>query len=82
MDYDAWLAKAKNVIITKVETGKKFELKGLFPDYEWESLSKGDRSTLGKHFAAEVKEGRFPFVEHCGEGKSHHNQYIKKEHKQ
>lgn len=78
MNYEEWMERAKQTIDTEIQVGKKFEAKSLFPGHEWDLLSKGERSSFGKIFSNEVKEGRVPCVERCEEGKSHHNQYIKK----
>lgn len=79
MDYELWTERALNAIETEVIPGKKFEVKHLFPGHEWETLSRGERITFGKYFSDAVKEGRFPAVTKCEEGKNHHNQYIKKD---
>lgn len=78
MDYEQWMKRAKLAIETKIQPGKKFEVKHLFPGHEWESLSRGERSRFGLYFSEAVKDGRLDCIEKCGEGKSHHNQYIKK----
>ena len=79
MDYELWTERALKTIETKMLPGKKFEVKHLFPGHEWEALSRGERSTFGRYFSDAVKEGKFPAVVRCEEGKTHHNQYIKKE---
>lgn len=79
MDYELWMERAQKAIEAEIQVGKKFEVKHLFPGYEWEALSKGDRINFGKHFSDAVKDGRLPTVERCEQGKSHHNQYVKKE---
>ena len=78
MDYEFWTERAIKAIDTQVLPGTKFEVKHLFPGHEWEALSRGERSTFGRYFSDAVKEGRFPDVVRCEEGKNHHNQYIKK----
>ena len=78
MDYELWTARAQKAIETEIVSGKKFEVKHLFPGHEWESLSRGERITFGKYFSDAVKEGRFSAIVRCEEGKNHHNQYIKK----
>ena len=77
MNYEEWLEKANTIIESKIQSGKSFEVKQLFPGHEWEKLSRGDRIGFGRYFSMAVKEGRFPSIEKCGEGKTHHNVYIK-----
>ncbi len=79
MDYEKMMAKATKTIETKIAPNEKFEVKSLFPDYEWERLSKGDRVSFGRYFSTAVNDGRFPSIVRFGEGKTHHNRYIKKE---
>lgn len=79
MDYEQWMKRAELAIETEIQPGKKFEVKHLFPGHEWEDLPKGDRTSFGRHFSDAVKEGRLTNVVRCENGKSHHNQYIKKE---
>ena len=78
MDYELWTARAQKAIETEIASGKKFEVKHLFPGHEWEALTRGERITFGKYFSDAVKEGRLPAIVRCEEGKNHHNQYRKK----
>ncbi len=73
-----WMDMAKRAIEEKIQVGQKFEVKNLFAGYDWEQLSKGERSSFGKHFSDAVKDGRLPMVERCEESKNRHNQYVKK----
>lgn len=77
MDYELWAEHALIAINTKVTVGTKFEVKHLFPGHEWEKLSRGEKTTFGRYFSDAVKEGRFPTIKKCEEGKTHHNQYLK-----
>lgn len=77
MDYKKWIEEAKNIINTKLEKGKSFELKSLFPEYEWGTLSAGEKRAFGRYFSNEVAEGRVNGVRKISEGKNHHNRYIK-----
>ncbi len=43
LDYEQWMYRAKNTIENKIQSGRKFEVKYLFPGHEREALSKGDR---------------------------------------
>lgn len=79
VDYEAWMERAKITVENVIPPGRKFEVKHLFPGHEWEALTVGERKSFGRYFATEVKDGRFPIIERCEEGKSHHNQYIKKD---
>ena len=78
MDYEYWMKRAELSIENEIQPGRKFEVKHLFPGHEWEALSRGDRSSFGRHFSDAVKENRLTCVERCENGKTHHNQYIKK----
>ena len=73
-----WMELAQRAIEANIQIGQKFEVKNLFAGYDWERLSKGERSSFGKYFSSAVKDGRLSTVEHCEEGKSRHNQYVKK----
>ncbi len=77
MDYEKWIKKANTIIETKVEYNKPFELKSLFPEYEWNMLSRGEKCTLGRLFSLEVGEGKVKEVSRWKEAKNKHNQYVK-----
>lgn len=77
MDYEKWIKKANSIIESKIEYNRPFELKSLFPEYEWNRLSKGERSALGRFFSAEVGEGKVKGVSRWKEGKNKHNRYVK-----
>ncbi len=57
MDIEELLAKAKRCIQEKISTGQEFKLQTLFDGYEWSELSNGDKRTLGRCFASEVRRG-------------------------
>ena len=78
MDTGLWLDKARNVI-EQLPAGKKFELRNLFQELEWEDLPKGDRISFGKYFKNEVLEKRIANVEFINRKKNNHAQYIKLE---
>lgn len=78
MDYEHWMKRAELAIKNDIQPGRKFEVKHLFSGYEWEALSRGDRTSFGRHFSDAVNEGRLACIERCENGKSHHNQYRKK----
>lgn len=40
-----WMDMAKRAIEEKIQVGQKFEVKNLFAGYDWEQLSKGERSS-------------------------------------
>jgi len=79
MDYEKWMKEAERVIDMEIENGQRFEVKNLIPGHQWNTLSRGERTGFGIHFSTAVKEGRVKSVEKCGEGKTHHSQYIKTE---
>lgn len=78
MDYEQWLQRAKHTIENEIQPEKKFELKSLFPGHEWEALARGERTGFGSYFSTAVDEGRIEHVKKCENGKSRHNQYIKR----
>ena len=71
--------KAKITIAQKIEIGQTFELKDLFPQYEWNTLSAAEKRGFGRYFSNEVNEHRVHDVIRFGSTKSRHNQYIKTE---
>ncbi len=77
MNYDEMLMQAIKTIETEIKPGERFESKNLFPGHQWNSLSNGDKRGFGQYFSAAVKDGRLNSVVKCGEGNTHHNQYIK-----
>ena len=77
MDYKKWIEEAKNVINTELEKGKSFELKSLFPEYEWGTLSAGEKRAFGRYFANEVREERIDNIKPFKRGKDNHCKYIK-----
>lgn len=78
MDYEYWIKRAELAIENDIQPGRKFEVKHLFPGHEWEALSRGERISFGRYFSDVVKEKRLFNVEKCENGKTRHNQYIKK----
>lgn len=78
MDYEQWMERAKEVIETELQEGVKFEVKSLFPGHEWDALRKGERSSFGRYFSSAVQDGKVADVERCENGKTHHNQYVKR----
>lgn len=78
VDYEQWLQRAKHTLENEIQPGKKFEVKSLFPGHEWEALSRGERTGFGSYFSTAVDEGRIDYVNKCENGKSRHNQYIKR----
>ena len=77
MDYKQCLEEEKRVIEADIEYDVPFEVKSLFPLHEWESWSKGERTTFGRLFSKEVTDGKVKSVVKYGTGKSRHNLYIK-----
>jgi len=57
MDIDKLLAKANRCIQEKISIGQEFKLQTLFDGCEWSELTLGDRRTLGRCFASEVRSG-------------------------
>lgn len=77
MDFQLWMKKARDSIESRVQVGQAFELKSLFQLCEWEQLTKGERISLGKFFANEVREGNLENVRAVEHGKDNHRKYIK-----
>lgn len=77
MNYDEWVARAVNIITQQLPIGQIFELKQLFPGHEWDTLSKGERISLGIHFSRCVNEGKILNVTRFENGKTRHNRYLK-----
>ncbi len=78
MDFELWMRRAEESIAQKVKVGQRFEVRGLFEDVEWETLSKGDRIRFGKDFANAVVEGRFPNIVRIQRAENNHARYVKK----
>ena len=55
MDYEVWMELAKRAIEANIQVGQKFEVKNLFTGYDWEQLSRGERSSFGKYFSGAVR---------------------------
>lgn len=77
MDINIWLQKAMSAI-DELPPNKKFEVRNLFQECEWEGLPKGDRIAFGKFFKAEVLEGRVEGVMFLDRAKNNHSNYQKK----
>lgn len=76
MDNNEWLEKAKNKII-ELPVGIKFEVKELFEEVDWKTLSRGERVMFGKVFANEVREGKITDIIALERGKNNHSKYEK-----
>lgn len=61
MNNEEWMEKAR-AAIEKCSANATFTLKDLYPENEWNALSKGDRIQFGKFFCNEVGDGRVPGV--------------------
>lgn len=76
MNTEEWYARALTKI-ERLEKGTTFEIKELFEEINWKSLSKGERIVFGKFFANEAREGRVPQVASLERGKNNHSRYVK-----
>ena len=76
MNNQEWLAKAI-AKIAELEGSKTFEVKDLFREVDWNTLSKGDRIGFGRFFANEVREKRIKSVVALERGKDNHSRYQK-----
>lgn len=76
MDTEGWLRQA-NKEIAKLNVGREFELKSLFPLTKWKELTVGDCSKFGKFFKNEVIEGHILNVRYIGKAKNNHALYEK-----
>lgn len=78
MDMDKWFEKAKEAI-WKLPYGKRFEVRQLFKEVEWNTLTRGERINFGKYFKNEVIEGNIQEVRFIDRGKNNHSKYEKVE---
>ena len=77
MNNNEWLERAKNKI-ADLSIGTRFEVRNLFEEVDWNSLSRGDKITFGKLFTNEVREGNIPNIYPIERGKNNHSKYEKK----
>lgn len=77
MDYEKWCRSAIERLAILVSSGESFELKGLFDAITWGNLSPGERRSLGRYFANQVREGRIPNVVEAAQQGDRHNRYQK-----
>ena len=77
MDIVAWMKLAIDRMCLKDPNSAAFELKDLFTGDEWNTLSRGEKTTFGKVFAAEVRAGNIDGIRLAPIGEhSRHNRYI------
>ena len=76
MDNKKWLDRARKKIVL-LPNGRQFELKELFEEVDWKTLSRGERIMFGKFFANEVREGNIPNIYPIERGKNNHSKYVK-----
>lgn len=76
MDTQLWMENAKRTI-QSLSPRTEFEVKDLFQDVEWKTLSNGDRIKFGKDFKNEVTDGRISGVQYLGKKKNNHANYIR-----
>ena len=55
MDYQQWMSKARSTI-ERLEPGTVFEVKSLFPPYEWDALEPGGKRLLAGIFQTSSNE--------------------------
>lgn len=77
MDYEKWFNDAKNRI-AMLQSGAVFEVKNLYEGTTWNKLTAGEKKSFGRYFSNQIKDGILPDVYKNGEGKTHHNKYIKR----
>ncbi len=77
MDTKEWIDKAKERMLEKSPNSPAFELKELFTGDEWNTLTTGEKSTLGKVFATQVRSEEIEGIRFAPIGKNgRHNKYI------
>lgn len=77
MDYSEWIDLAIERMCEKDSDSPAFELKDLFTGDEWNRLTRGQKTTLGREFARMVKEGEIEGVSFAPFSKNgRHNKYI------
>ncbi len=77
MDYEGWYAKALKTL-SSLTSGDTFETKDLFKGTEWDTLTNGEKRSFGRYFSSKVNDGAIEDVIRIGEGKTHHNKYVKR----
>lgn len=76
MDTAAWIELATERMCKKTPDSPAFELKDLFTGDEWNQLSTGEKSTLGKVFAAAVRKQELEGIRSAPVSKNgRHNKY-------
>ena len=77
MDSAAWIDLAIERMCAKTLGSPAFELKDLFTGDEWNQLSTGEKSTLGKVFASMVRKREIEGIRFAPISKnSRHNKYV------
>ena len=77
MDTAYWIRRIVERMCEKPADSPAFELKDLFTADEWNELSTGEKSTLGKVFASEVRSGSIEGISFAPISKNgRHNKYI------
>lgn len=77
MNTATWIQLAIERMCEKTSSSPAFELKELFTGDEWNVLTSGEKSTLGKVFAAEVRSGNIDSIHFAPiNPNGRHNKYI------
>lgn len=77
MDTSKWIDLAMERMCEKSPGSPAFELKELFTGDEWNTLSTGEKSMLGKIFANQVRRGEIEGIRFAPIGKNgRHNKYV------
>lgn len=76
MDYQQWMSKARSTI-ERLEPGTVFEVKSLFPPYEWDALEPGGKKAFGRYFSNGFKRNNVSGIEKLERGKNNHSRYQK-----
>lgn len=76
MDTSEWIELAIERMCEKASGSPAFELKDLFTGDEWNQLSTGEKSTVGKVFAASVRRQEIEGIRFAPISKNgRHNKY-------
>ena len=77
MDTSAWINLAIERMCEKRPNSSAFELKELFTGDEWNQLTRGEKTTLGREFANLVRSEDIEGIKFAPISKnSRHNKYV------
>ena len=72
-----WLKKGLENIEHNIKLEIPFELKELFNGFDWEHLTRGEKTSFGRYFSSTVDDGKIPNIQKISKAKNNHTRYIK-----